>query len=207
MRTFFTAIWFLGVAACVAQEPTGSRFIAVQLAHGITIDLPKSWMLLNGGWNAALDTAIEAKMDLAKLPNVMAAQVNLVSIRSMPEQTFATLRIDYSRRKTSPENVANMTKEQLVEFDEGLKKLMPQMVAPEKILVWHGTVVESFSGHPATTTHYVRSGAKGPVKVWIRDISLKNGEGSLSLNTSYRESEEFLWKAILERSIKSIKVP
>jgi hypothetical protein len=60
------------------------------------------------------------------------------------------------------------------------------------------------SGRPGLLLSYKRSGLHGPVLV--RMTRLVVGPKEISLNLSYKESEEGLWKAIIAYIEKSLRI-
>jgi len=188
-----------------AQELKGSNFKTVKLGYGIGVELPGSWVIMNEGWKAAIDTFAEAKLDLSGLAESLPDRANLIAVRSMPEETFASIRIDYSRSSEIPDDVRNMSKDKLNRLSEHMKITMVKMLDPQKVLIWGGLELTELSDHPAIVTHYLRTGPNGPVLVWLYDVAIP--EASVAFNVSCRASEEELWSPIIERVKKSLSIP
>jgi hypothetical protein len=197
------------VLSCIwtaqGQELKRSNFKTLKLAFGTTVDLPGSWVILNDGWKAAIDTLAEAKLDMSGLVSVLPERANLIMVRSMPEQTFASVRIDYYRSTEHPDDTRMMTSDQLKRLSDSTKVEMGKMLQPQKVLIWEGVKLEELSGHPATVTHYLRSGPSGPVLVWLYDAALPGG--SVTFNVSYRAAESELWEPIIKKIKNSLSLP
>jgi hypothetical protein len=197
-------IFGLVLAPVVTAEVDNSQFTKITLAAGITVDLPKNWWLLNAQWNNTLLTAVEAKMDIVGIADISLPKSTLISLRSMPEDTYCSIRFDYYKGNGQPGRSTAMPESEIKVFDERLQKTMPQLLGSERILMWNGTQNTMVADRLATVTHYLRTGPKGPVMVWIHDVSLLNGD-SLTIDSAMRASEADLWEAVLKKCIGSVK--
>jgi len=123
----------------------------------------------------------------------------------MPEETCASFRIDYHKGNGQPAQATVLSDKDIQNLDEKLRKIFPDVIGPERVLMWNGTQNAIVAGQPASTTHYLRSGPKGPVMVWVHNVALPNGD-FLMIDCAMRAGEADLWEAVLKKCIGSLTI-
>jgi len=196
------AIFLLALAPHLAEA---SNFVVVKLSRGVELQLPKGWWVLSEQQNQVIDMAAEAAIDISEIEVVAGAEVNLITAASMPRTTYAAVRVDsIIPVSSSPSHISNLTSSDMhsveAEIQSNLQKLLP--FQGNYLLTFSGVRRVTVSGHPTLITEYRRSGSKGPVLVSIVQVFTPNQDVRISF--SYRESEQAIWKSIIEKIYKSI---
>lgn len=184
-----------------------SNFTTVKLPRGIEILLPKGWWFLGADHNHLLDISAEAALDLSGIGQPEGTDVNLIAANSMPKTTYAAVRVNSTTPvSNSPSEITNLTSTEFQslqsEMHENFKKSLP--LQGNQLLAFFGVRRDTISGHPALVTEYRRSGPKGPVMVVTLQIFTPSQE--ISINLSYRESEQAIWRPVISKIRQSITV-
>ena len=74
-----------------------------------------------------------------------------------------------------------------------------------RVLSWQSARVERINGEPALKVQYTRSDRAGPVGV--TQYIFVRPERNWTVTTSFRLSEERVWRAILDRVLNSLRLP
>jgi hypothetical protein len=198
-------LFFILLSSAVADNI--SNFANVKLPRGIELQLPKGWWLLGADYERAIQTSIEAAMDLSGIGLPDEQETNLISANSMPRSTYAAVRVDSTIPPSlTPSQVASITAADIRELQtvmlQNFQKLLP--LQGNQLIEFFGTRIDKISGHPAIVTEYRRTGPKGPVFVQINKIFTSSQE--ISINLSYRESEVALWKPVVGKIRQSIVI-
>jgi hypothetical protein len=184
-----------------------SNFIDLKLSRGIELKIPKNWWLLGSELNQAIETSAEAMLDLSSIAQPQGATVTLIRANSMPKSTYAAIGVTSTMPTlNSPFEIASMTKIelQILQSDiyHDLLKILPQ--GGNQLLNFYGLHRNLISGHPALIHEYRRSGPKGAVIVTVLQIFTSRQE--ISINLSYRESEQALWRPVINQIRRSITI-
>lgn len=193
---------FLG-NLCYAQD---SKFAKLSLPLGVTVEVPKNWWLLSGDYNSTIETASEAIMNLAGYPLPAGKKVNLFRANSMPRTTYAAIAINASDSELSAAELTASSDAEIAKLTPILKEGMQRSLAVQnlKLLEYEPVRKVVIDGHPALSISYRRSGLQGPVRA--KQMRLFVAKKEISLNLSYRESEEATWKPIVGYIEKSFRV-
>ena len=194
-------------ASQTAQAQSSSNFAPVRLPRGIELQIPKGWWLLAADQNRAIQTSVEAAMDLSGIGLPEGNETNLIAANSMPRSTYAAVRVDSTiPPSVAPSEFTSITaaevRELQTEMRQNLQKLLPHQ--GNQLIEFFGSRIEKISGHPAIVTEYRRTGPKGQVFVQINQIFTSGQE--IRINLSYRESEVALWKPVVGKIRQSIIV-
>lgn len=183
-----------------------SRFATLHLPLGVTVEVPKNWWLLGGDYNATIETAGEAALNLTGFQMPTGKKVNLFRANSMPRSTYAAIAINASDSELSAEGLAAASDAELAKITTTLKDGMQRILAQQdlKLLDFEPVRIVMLDGHYALSVSYRRSGPQGPVSA--KQTRLLVGKKEISLNLSYRESEAALWKPIVGYITKSFAV-
>lgn len=175
-----------------------SRFTRLRLPLGVSVEVPKNWRLLDGDINATIETASEAAMNLSGVDLGNGTKTNLFRANSMPSSTYAGIAINATDSEIDPDELKAATEQEIRELSTEIHETMREALSSQNmsILEFHGVRREYVSGHPALVIEYKRTGQQGAVIVQMTRLFL--GEKEISLNLSYRESEGFLWKPIVQ---------
>ena len=204
-QTLFLLVSFFVLSSAVADS--NSNFAPVRLPRGIELQIPKGWWLLGDDHNRAIETSVEAAMDLSGLSLPDGQETNLIAANSMPRSTYAAVRVDSTIPPSlTPSEFASITAADIRELQNDMRQYFQKLLPLQglQLIEFFGTRIEKISGHPAIVTEYRRTGPKGPVFVQINQIFTSSQE--IRINLSYRESEVALWKPVVGKIKQSIVI-
>jgi hypothetical protein len=179
-------------------SPRDSRFALIKLPLGISIEVPKNWLVIDGELNTTIETGGEAIYRLTGMELPTSQKVNLFRANSSPPTTYASIAINVTNSDISPAELIEADEAEIREITPFMHKILDQGLATQNyhIIQFDTIVREIVDGHPALAISYIRSGQNGPVAVQMTRIFAGNKE--ISLNLSYRLSEIQLWKPIVD---------
>ena len=184
-----------------------SLFVTVKLPHGFTVDIPKNWWIIGKDLQRNLDTSVQAVMDLTKVDVGEGSEANLIAANSMPKSTYASVRVDVSTpADENPSTIQQLTPGELSALGQetlpGLRKVAD--LQGNTVLAFYGVTKGDVGGHPSLSTRWKRSGQQGAVIVEILQVFLP--KKTFRVNLAYRESEQVIWKPIIQRIKASIAI-
>jgi hypothetical protein len=204
-QTLFLLVSFFVLSSAVADS--NSNFAPVKLPRGIELQIPKSWWLLGADHIRAIQTTVEATLDLSGIGLPDGQETNLILAKSMPSSTYAMVKVDSTIPPSfTPSEFASITAADIRELQtrmhQGLQKALP--LQGNQLIEFFGSRIEKISGHPAFVTEIRRTGPKGPVFVQVNQIFTSSQEIRITL--AYRESEVALWKPVVGKIRQSIVI-
>ncbi len=189
-----------------AASVQDSRFAKLSLPLGVSVEVPKNWLRLDGDINATIEATAEAAMNLSGIELPRGKKVNLFRATSMPRTTYASIAINATDSDMNPNDLKTAPEKEIRELatvmHEGLQRGLA--VQNMQVIEFYGVRREYVGKHPALVFEYKRSGPQGPVIVQMTRLFL--GAKEISLNLSYRESEGQVWKPIIQYVRKSLAV-
>ena len=194
---------------CPAASFADSNFKAIHLKYGVTVDLPNSWRTLTSEEVGMINSSTEAVYQAAGLDKQLGSydqsqQQNLISVNSTPAYTYASFSASLNDDGPTFSDLANINNQNLLDFDRlapsKFSSLFYQIKA--SLITYYGTTVDTVNGYPAIVSKLKRTGYGGPVIVRI--IQTATRKHGYRFNFGYRESEERIWKAVLDRVKSSI---
>lgn len=191
----------------IPPPTNGSRFITVTLPRGVSLDLPRGWRILDAAENEVIQAGAEAALNLSGQPIDWSNEALLIAANSMPRTTYAALRLKAVMPPLAhPNEVRTLTVADVEylgrEMVEQMTELLPRNGL--EVLKDLGAQVILVGGHPALDVAYRRTGPHGPVIVHL--VQVYGPSTTLTVNLSYRESEQGLWLATLRRIAGSIRL-
>jgi len=193
-----------------ASSPTpatqDSNFRKLKLPLGVSLEAPKNWWVLDEHYNATIETAVEAGLNLAGVDLPAGKTVTVFRANSMPKTTYAAISVEVADSELDETALRNASSKELEEIADEIKKTLPTWLAINnfELIEFSGVRREFVNKYPALVIEYKRSGIRGPVVVLMTWFHLKDKQ--VRLNLSYRESEERLWKPIIEYVRQSLSV-
>lgn len=184
-------------------------FVTLRLPHGIQIDAPRTWHVLDEAQNNLIATARDAALDLSGTGVRYTGNV-LFAANSTPATTYASMRVSLDpSMAATPADLTEMdalSNADLGAMEPGFRDLMSQTLAPQGLLVLDslGLFKESYGAYPAISYRYRRSGPNGSVIVDL--IQIFRSDAAIRINLAYKESEELIWRVVIQRIKQSILV-
>ena len=183
------------------------NFVKISLPKGVSIELPKNWIVLSNDLRITIDTMVDSGLDLAgieyentDLPFAAnyfknGETVGIINIRYYSNLDFTQ---NDSRQATLQDiNALNAT------LKESIVKSMT--AAGMSVLSWTGTKKRTINGITVFVTEYRRKSIKGIEAFRVRLIRVLAGDRSFTLTVSYAEEESASLKPITDRIISSLK--
>lgn len=190
------------------EPKDNSRFVSVTLPLGVSLDLPRSWRILDAGENEVIQTGAEAALNLSGEATDWSSNELLLAANSMPLTTYAAVRLNaVSPPIVDPAEARSLTAEDVAYLGHEIVKSAKELLPRSGLYVLDdlGAQVVFVGVHPSLNVAYRRTGPKGPVIVHI--VQVYGPSTTLKVNLSYRESEQVLWLATLRRIAASLHLP
>lgn len=210
-----TNIKNLFFAACVAfallAHPAFAQdtsFRRVQLAYGITLDVPSHWTVLSLENRKNIGAAGQAMIENAGIEGPSGRKESLLALNATPNPTGATIRVSV----TSPpdytqSDLAAATSADLKEVGAEMLKMFRQLEASggPKIIEMQSVRIESINNYRVLVIPYVRAGANGPSPWQVTQYKIPVSNRLIEITLSHRQSDAIVWRPILERVKRSVK--
>jgi hypothetical protein len=211
-------LWGSAAAAQTAHRPASinntpipvslSRtYVTVPLPKGVSVQLPKNWIVLGGNTRQTLDAAVEALIGTASEPNSdLPFAANLYSDAG---RTIAVFNIRYyPDMDVGQADVLNSTASEIRAFDQELHSALVQSMsgAGMRVLQWMGTRRLATGNKTVLLSEYRRAGRHGASPFRVRLFRVLDGPRSFTITYSYDESVGLLLGPIGDRVLSSIQV-
>ena len=197
-------IFSLCATVAYAQE---SPFKRLQLAYGISLEIPSHWKILSQDTRNNLEAAGAAVLSNSGLESSGRKQ-NLLAVNATPEPTGAMIRVSV----TSPPDytqaeLASASPQELKEIERELVKLFKQMESSggPKIIEMQTVRIVKVKEKYALVIPYVRSSLYGPSNWQVTQYKIPVSNKLIELTLSHRQSDSIVWKPILEKVLRSIQ--
>lgn len=185
-----------------------TSFHRVQLAYGISLDVPSHWMVLSKNNRKNIGAAGQAMIDNAEIEGSSGRKENLFAMNAAPNPTGAMIRVSItSPSEYTQDDLAAITPADLgVIRDEtyGMFRKLESSGGPT-IIEMQPFRVEKFNNHHVLVMPYVRAGAQGPSSWQVTQYKVPDSNRLIEMTLSYRKSDATVWRPILERVKRSVK--
>ncbi len=185
-----------------------AAFRRVQLAYGISLDVPSHWTLLSQDSRKNLRAAGQAMSENAGVEVSSGQKESLLAINATPNPTGAMIRVsvtsppDYTQNdlaSMTSENIKEMAVETLnvfrkLEASGGPKVIEMQPIRIEKIKKIHILVIP-----------YVRASINSPSSWQVTQYKIPTSDKLIEITLSHRQSDAVVWRPILERVKRSVQ--
>lgn len=189
------------------DRPVLNGFVRVPLRRGVSVDLPRSFRILNDTERQLIGTAGADALKQSGQSGDLGD--NLIRANSLPPSTSGTISItsvvppsvsyEEARTMKQDEVTAGLTAELQEQMNSVLGKI------GQEVRSFYGVKVEHFGPYPALVQEYERSAPDGRnVVVQINSIMTPRQEVRLTL--SYRKSEAAIWRPVLAKVRSSLVI-
>lgn len=190
-----------------ADSKAPSRnFSVLQLPHGVSVELPRNWIVLSSNSRMTVDTAAEAmsraagNYEVSELPfaanlyDDTGKTIALFNIRYYPEMDI------------SQSEVISMNRADIDQIDVELREVMQQSAASYgfRIVSWEGTRLVRLNGIATLITGYRREVPDQPVSR-VNLVRVFNGSRSFTATVSYHEKKQSMLRPVVEYIIASVR--
>ena len=196
----------LACASLFSTASAQSRFTRFELPQQVSVEVPQNWLLLSGDIKTTVEVAGEAAIKLAGLDFPAEKNVNLLSARSMPKSTYASIIVHATDSEIAPDEIRLASKSDLKEFELALSDVIRKSLPVQKLQFIESLGLERkiVSGHVAIVFDYRRTSPTGPVTVSLTRLFI--GSKEITFILSFKDDEGQLWMPVIEYMKQSIKV-
>jgi hypothetical protein len=185
------------------------NFINILLPKGVSIDLPRNWMILSSNQRATLDTSIQSRLDLSAIQQPVSQLPFAANLYNDDGVTIGILNLRYyPDMDLTQDNVRSFSKVDVEAFDSMLQEKMREDMQRINMSIssWNGTILKEINGITALISDYRRASLMGLGDFRVRLVRVLNREKSFTLTISYLDSASMLLLPITDRIISSIKI-
>lgn len=195
-----------GVVKATPKE-LPSNFVKVRLPHGISIDIPRSWGILNEEGKNILSEYVESVLDLSKIKekhNIDLKFNSILMARTISDYTYASVNITVINDPRTQKQLKNASKNELELIGRRVRQDFEtgETGFRMKVVGWRSHKKDIYKGYYCVKWGYNRISQKG--KVLIVDImEIPLGDQTVSLITSYQEDHKDILENIIKRIVSS----
>lgn len=199
-------------AALIAIHITAyssDNFVKVSLPRGVSIEIPKNWIVLSGNQRITLDSAVESGLDLSGIEQEESELPFAANYYDDKRNTLGILNIRYyPQLDIIQEDARTATLQDVEEIDSALKEsiLKSAKVFGMTVTSWSGTQKTIINGITVFLSEYRRTSQKGGGEFRVRLVRVLSGNKSFTLTVSYYEDASFLLKPITDKIINSLNL-
>lgn len=196
------------LGASMVAEATGN-FATVTLPKGVSIDLPKNWVVLSNNQRITLDTFVESGLDLSGTSQEPSELPFAANYHDDHGNTIGILNVRYyPRLDLSQSDARGATSRDVQELDAALKENMLKEMKTfgMSITSWTGTSKTELNGITAFVTEYRRASLKGAGDFRVRLVRVFADDRSFTFTVSYLDSASMVLRLISDRIIGSLKL-
>jgi hypothetical protein len=184
-------------------------FKRVQLGDGLSIEIPSHWNVLLQSTRRNLNAAGEAITENAKIETSRGRKETLLAVNATPDPTGAMIRVsitippDYSQqdlRDATPADLAEISAELFRNF-----RKMESAGGP-KIIQMQAASIELMGNYNVLVMPYRRNSKFGPSPWQVIQYKIPLKHRLIEITLSYRESDQIVWRPILTKVKKSIRL-
>ncbi len=200
----FSAIALLNHPA-FAQD---ASFRRVQLAYGISLDVPSHWTVLSLENRKNVSAAGQAMIENSGIDGSSGRKETLLAINATPNPTGAMIRVSVT---TPPDytqsDLAAATPADIKELEDEMLKLFRQLEAygGPKIIEMQSFHIEKINNYRILVMPYVRAGVNGPSPWQVSQYKIPVSNRLIEITLSHRQSDAIVWRPIFERVKRSVK--
>jgi hypothetical protein len=183
-------------------------FRRVQLAYGISLDVPSHWTKLSVESRKNLGAAGQAMTENAGVEGISGRKESLLAINATPSPTGAIIRVSVtSPSDFTQSDLALTTRADLKDLEAEMLKMFRQLEASggPKIIEMQSFRIERNNNYRVLVMPYVRAGLNGPSTWQVTQYKIPTSDRLIEITLSHRQSDAIVWKPILERVKRSVK--
>jgi len=193
------------LAQTAVAKDTG--FVRVNLAYGISLDVPEHWDVLSKENRKNIAAAGVAIAQNAGADRPSGSKEPLLAVNATPNPAGATIRVSV----TSPSGftqseLAAMSSADLKEIEVGMLKTFKQTESAggPKIIEMQPVRIEMINGYRVLILPYLRVGAIEPSPWQVTQYKIPVSNRMIEITLSHRMSDAVVWRPILERVKRSV---
>jgi|TARA_R110001606_G_scaffold397294_1_gene573352 hypothetical protein len=213
--TLIIRIWIIALAVALiffAVNEVASatdNFARVKLPKGISIEIPKNWVVLSGNQRITLDSAVESGLDLSGIEQESSELPFAANYYDDKGNTLGIMNVRYyPQLELTQADAQSANAQDVRELDAALKENgIPSMKAFNMTVTsWAGTQKSVINGITVFLTEYQRKSLKGSGEFRVRLVRVLAADKSFTVTVSYHKAASFLLKPITDRIINSLSL-
>lgn len=186
-----------------------TSFHRVQLAHGISLEIPSHWEVLSRETRQNLEATGESISKNAGVDVSGLGKVNLLAVNATPYPTGAMIRVSI----TSPSEdntqaaIAAVTPADLTELGIEVLNMFKKAEGSGGVRIIHMQPcrIEKVNNQLAIVLSYIRAGLKGPSPWSVTQYKIPVSKRIIEITLSHRQSDAVVWEPILEKVKRSVR--
>ena len=205
-QLFYAFVAFVLLSHSAFAQDTSFR--RVQLAYGISLDVPSHWTVLSQDNRRNIGAAGQAMTDNAAIERPSGRKESLLAVNAAPNPTGAMIRVSV----TSPpdytqSDLAAATPADLKEVGTEMQGMFTKLEASggPRIIEMQPVRIEKFNSYRVLVMPYVRAGANGPSPWQVTQYKIPVSNRLIEITLSHRQSDTLVWRPILERVKRSVQ--
>lgn len=189
----------------LSQYAWSSQFVPVQLAYGLTMELPRNWAYADKEGQQLLETYAESVLRLAAT-HMEADGSELLILAKYPDpRTHAAVFVSADRISKSFGDFKGWNNEQLLKHGNDLRRDLEKSytVSGNRLVEWLGTRKVNFKGIHSIQNRWRRSLKTNPV-VCVEQTLIPIKDRIITISLSYREKDKVLWEPVVRAIYESL---
>ena len=190
------------IAGTVTAFAQSTEFRRIELAYGISLDIPSHWTVLSQDTRKNLRAAGETMTENAGIEGSNVNKETLLSVNATPEPTGAMIRVSISSPPDYTQaDLASATSADLKEVGDELLRMFKKLEASggPKLLEMQEVRIERINNHRVLVMPYIRASKKEPSPWQVTQYKIPVSSQLIEVTLSYRQSDALVWRPILEK--------
>ncbi|RMD64817.1 hypothetical protein D6833_03840 [Candidatus Parcubacteria bacterium] len=201
--------WMFTVMVVSLAAHAADNFTRISLPKGVSIELPKNWIVLSRNQLITLDSAVESVLDLSGIEHEESELPFAANYYDDKGNTLGILNIRYyPELQLTQADAQAATAQDVKDLDAALRENIVRSTKAfnMKVTSWAGTKKTSINGITVFLTEYRRQALKRSGEFRVRLVRVFAANKSFTLTVSYDEAASFLLKPITDRIINSLNL-
>lgn len=190
-------------------SPQSSTFKNVQLAYGVSLDIPSHWAVLAQDSRKTIAAAGEAILENAGAAASVTKKTNLLAVSAVPSPTGATIRVNLvTPAEYTQSDLSKISLDDLAQVKAGLLTQFKQLEASggPKILEMRVPTLGRIDNKLSMVMQYTREGVNGSPPWQVTQYKVPLADKLIEITLSHRIEDEIMWKPILEKVTNSVRL-
>lgn len=207
MYKFLSVVAYLLLTLFIEAASADSVFLKIDLPKGVSLSLPKNWVVLTENSRITLQSFVESISGSGDINGD--AEIPFAANYYENSETIGIVNLRYYNGITiSQDDVRSLSKSDIEQVDIALRQaIVPLMQKTSmQVVEWKGSVRKPINGIQCIVTEYRRRSASDASVFRVRLFRVLAQERSYTLTTSYNEDKEQYMSAITDRIISSLQM-
>lgn len=207
MYKFLSVVAYLLLTLFIEAASADSVFLKIDLPKGVSLSLPKNWVVLTENSRITLQSFVESISGSGDINGD--AEIPFAANYYENSETIGIVNLRYYNGITiSQDDVRSLSKSDIEQVDIALRQaIVPLMQKTSmQVVEWKGSVRKPINGIQCIVTEYRRRSASDASVFRVRLFRVLAQERSYTPTTSYNEDKKQYMSAITDRIISSLQM-